>query len=414
VGYLAALLGAHGVEATPLARDADRPNLLARILGRGEAPPLLLTGHVDVVTTAGQGWRHPPFGAEEHDGFVWGRGALDMKGGVAMLVAAFLRRHVEGPPPPGDVMLCLVVDEEAGGDAGARFLVEAHAERFAGVRYAIGEFGGFTVHLGGRRFTPIQVAEKQPCRLAVTFRGAGGHGALARAGSESAAARLARAVLRLERSRLPVHVTDPARRMIGAVADALPVPSRLALRALLVPALTDRALDLLGPRGAAFDPLLHHTATPTVLAAGAMESINVVPSEATLWLDGRVLPGFGAEDLVRELHPVLGASADVEVLRFDPGPPAPDMGLFGCLTAVLSEMHPETTPVPLLLAASTDARHFARLGIQTYGFLPMPLPPDFDFSATIHAADERVPVGAVEFGAEALDRLLGRFGAESP
>jgi acetylornithine deacetylase/succinyl-diaminopimelate desuccinylase-like protein len=146
---------------------------VARLAGVGNAPPLLLYGHVDVVTTQRQTWQRPPFGSEVADGYIWGRGALDMKGGVAMLLAAFLQAQVAGFTPPGDVLLAIAVDEENGGDFGAKWLVEEHEEQFQEVHFALGEFGGFTLHVAGRVFYPIMVAEKQMCQVRATVRGPG-------------------------------------------------------------------------------------------------------------------------------------------------------------------------------------------------------------------------------------------------
>ena len=406
IAFVEGLLREAGLATTILAKDPARPNLLARLPGAGDAPPLLLYGHVDVVTTAGQTWRYPPFEGREADGYVWGRGALDMKGGVAMMLAAVLRARAEGLTPPGDVLLAILSDEEDGGDYGARYLVEEHADRFAGVRYALGEFGGFSLHIGGRRFYPIQVAEKQVCSLRLTVRGPGGHGSLPMRGG--AMAQLARLLTRLDRRRLPVHVTPVARRFLETLAAASGQPTRLLLRQLLNPRLTDRVLDLLGERGKVFDPLLHHTVNATIVRGG--EKINVCPSEVSVELDGRLLPGYGPDDLIAELRAIVGGGVEIEVIRHDPGPPEPDLGLFDTLAGVLREADPEGIAVPLLLAGVTDGRFFARLGIQTYGFLPMRLPADFNFSASIHAADERIPVEAVAFGAEAIYRALQRFG----
>ena len=147
IAYIDQLLTAAGIETKMLARNPARPNLVARLPGRGEAPPLLLYGHVDVVTTANQDWSHPPFAAEIVSGYIWGRGALDMKSGVAMMIAALLRAKAQGLKPPGDVILAVVSDEEDGGDAGAKFLVQEHAALFEGVRYALGEFGGFSMYV---------------------------------------------------------------------------------------------------------------------------------------------------------------------------------------------------------------------------------------------------------------------------
>ena len=174
IAFIHGLLNEAGIEAMVLAKTPERPNLIARLSGRGSAPPLLLYGHVDVVTTQNQEWRQPPFEGKLVDGFVWGRGALDMKGGVAMLLSAFLRAKAEGVELPGDVLLAVVSDEEAGGDYGAKFLVEQHPDLFDGIRYALGEFGGFTMYVGKKRFYPIQIAEKQICWMKATVRGSGG------------------------------------------------------------------------------------------------------------------------------------------------------------------------------------------------------------------------------------------------
>jgi acetylornithine deacetylase/succinyl-diaminopimelate desuccinylase-like protein len=361
---------------------------------------------VDVVTTANQTWRYPPFDGTIAEGYVWGRGALDMKGGVAMLLAAVLRAKAEGLTLPGDVVVCLLSDEEAGGDYGAKYLVEQHGTLFEHMRYALGEFGGFTFHIGKRRFYPIMVAEKQVCWLRATVRGPGGHGSLPIRGG--AMAKLAHLLHQLDRKRLPVHITPIARSMFGQMAVALPAPSRLILSRLLNPRLTNRVLDLLGERGRVFDPLVHNTVSPTIIRGG--EQINVIPSEIVLELDGRLLPGYTPADLLAELQQLVGHGVEFEVVRHDPGPREPDMALFAMLAGIVRELDAEGVPIPLLLSGVTDGRFFSRLGIQTYGFLPMPLPPDFNFAQTIHAADERIPVEALAFGTTALYRVLQQFG----
>ncbi|GAB4481985.1 MAG: M20/M25/M40 family metallo-hydrolase [Anaerolineae bacterium] len=403
--YIKGLLEEAGITATLLALDDSRPNLIARLKGRGDAPPLLLYGHVDVVTTENQQWTHPPFAAEIHDGFIWGRGALDMKGAVAMMVSAFLRAHAEGADLPGDVILAIVPDEENLGRFGAGFLVEQHPEVFAGVRYALGEFGGFTMYSGGRRFYPIMVAEKQVCWLRVALHGPGGHGSMPVRGG--AMARMAEVVRRLDSRPLPVHITPVARAMFETLAGALPFPQSAVLRGLLTPALTDRVLGLLGEQGRLFHPLLHNTVSPTGVSGSS--KINVIPGEVTLELDGRILPGFTKDDLLLELHRVIGMELDYEVVDYYEYPKQPDMALFDTLGGVLREMDPQGIPMPLLLAGVTDGRFLARLGIQTYGFTPIQLPPDFTFTAGVHAADERIPVEAVDFGTEAIYRALQRF-----
>ena len=242
--YVAGLLREAGIEPSFPARDSDRPNLVARLPGRGDAPPLLLYGHVDVVPANSSEWSHPPFAAEIVDGEIWGRGTLDMKGGVAMLISAVLRAARERLEPAGDLILALSPDEERGSNFGAKFLVEEHGALFAGVRYALSEFGGFTQWTGGRPLYPIQVAEKQRCLIRATVRGEGGHPSTVVRGT--AAAKLGRLLRTLEKKRLPVHVTPVVRSMVEGMANGLPARERLALRPALVPPLTDRLLDLFG------------------------------------------------------------------------------------------------------------------------------------------------------------------------
>jgi acetylornithine deacetylase/succinyl-diaminopimelate desuccinylase-like protein len=407
VNYLRDLMTSAGIECTVFARDSARPNLIARLPGQGRSAALLLYGHVDVVTTEHQHWTYDPFAAEEHEDFIWGRGALDMKSGVAMMVAAFLRAKACSLTPPGDVVLAILSDEEAGGNYGARFMVEQHAEQFTGIRYALGEFGGFSYTVSGRRFYPIMVAEKQCCIIQATVSGPGGHAAFpARNGTM---ARLAAFLRTLNNHRLPVHVPAATRMMIETLAGALPMPNGLLLRQLLKPALTDRVLDLMGKSGQSFDPLLHNTVNATVVRGG--EKDNVIPSNVTVTLDGRILPGYTKEDLLRELRTLAGSDVELEVLLHDPGTTQdPDMGLFTTLGGALKELDPEAIPMPLLLGAVTDGRFFSRLGIQTYGYMPMRLPAGWSFIDSIHAADERVPVTALTFGTDAIYRVLERFG----
>jgi len=404
IDWIGGLLSELGCEVRIVARDPSRPNLIARLAGAGSSPPLLLQGHVDVVAARGQ-WRQEPFAGIHDDGFVWGRGALDMKGGVAMMLAAFMRMKAAGRVPPGDLILCLLADEEAGSDYGAEFLVREHAELFEGVRYAIGEFGGFTMSLAGRRFYPIMVAEKQVCWTLASFRGQAGHGSMPIRGG--AMGGLGRLLSRLDRRRLPVHVPTATRTMIEAIAQDLPRPLAAPLRGLLKPALTDRLLDALGERGRVFDPLLHNTASATVVRGG--EKTNVIPEEVTVELDCRLLPGFGPQQLFSELRKLAGVAMELEVIRHDPVAAEPDMGLFETLAQTLRGLDPSAKPVPLLLPAVTDGRFFSRLGIQTYGFLPMQLPEEMRFMELIHAPDERVPAAAIEFGTDAIERVLGIF-----
>ncbi|HNO94801.1 MAG TPA: M20/M25/M40 family metallo-hydrolase [Anaerolineales bacterium] len=406
VGYIRDLLNEAGIESTLVAKDPDRPNLIARLPGEGKAPPLLLYGHVDVVTTESQRWQQAPFEGKLIDGYVWGRGALDMKGGVAMMVAAFMRANAEGLRPPGDIVLAIVSDEEAGGDYGAKFLVEEHPELFKDIKHAIGEFGGFTLTLGGKRFYPIMISEKQVCWMKATVRGQGGHGSMPEKGG--ATAKLAKFLKALDEKDLPVHVTPATKLMVDAMAAALGGLQGFILGQLTNPALTDLVLKTLGSRVRSFYPLFRNTASPTIIHSS--DKVNVIPSEISVELDGRLLPGQTPEDMIRELKAIAGDDVEFELIQYEPGPAEPDMTLFNTLADILKEADPEGIPIPLILSGVTDGRFFSQIGIQTYGYLPMTLPEDFNFADVIHAADERVPAAAIEFGAQAIYKALSRFG----
>lgn len=405
IEYINGLLKEAGIETTLVGNAPERPNLIAQLKGTGNAPPLLLYGHVDVVTTENQKWTHPPFEGKIVDGYIWGRGALDMKHGVAMYLAAVLKAKAEGLSLPGDVIFAALADEEAGDDYGARFLVDKHPHLFEGVRYALGEFGGFNLSIAGKRFYPIMIAEKQVCWMKATFRGRGGHGSMPVRGQ--AMAKMARALKLLDEHPLPIHITPSVRLMMEELAKSLGGATGLIVRQILNPALTNTVLKMLGERGSLFAPLVRNTVSPTMLSAS--NKANVIPAEVTLGMDGRLVPGAKPKDMLMELHDLLGHDLEIEVFKAEPGPAAPDMGLFEALGDVLREFDPQGIPLPYVMTGVTDARFFSLLGIQTYGFTPLKLPEDFNFVATVHAADERVPVEAVEFGAQAVYQAIQRF-----
>lgn len=407
VEWIERLLGSRGLETRQVARDPERPNLVARLPGAGRAPPLLLYGHVDVVGAAPDAWSHPPFEGVIRDGWLWGRGALDMKGGVAMLLTALIRARETGVVPEGDVLLAVVADEEAGGDAGARFLTEQCAGLFDGVRWAVGEFGGFPVSLDGQRFYPIQVAEKGLCWMEARLEGRGGHGSFPRRGGTMTD--LARLLEALERREPPHRVTPEARRMVESMAALADPPLDAKLEALLDPERVEETARALGPPGVLLHGALQNTANATVVRAGG--KTNVVPGEARVKIDGRPLPGVSRDEMLKEVRDAVAGPVDLEVLRYEAGTDDPDLALYPLLEDLLLEADGQARPFPLVLLGGTDARHFARLGIQTYGFLPMDLPEDFAFLETIHAPDERVPVESLEFGTRILVELLERYGS---
>lgn len=225
-------------------------------------------------------------------------------------------------------------------------------------------------------------------------------------------ARLGALLTTLNRNRLPVHVTPVMKQMLPALAEYAPDQLAEAALALLDPARTDATLDQMAaegrPQARSFDALLHNTVNATVVGGGI--KTNVIPSEIVLELDGRVLPGYSSDDLIAELHELLGQDLQFEIIRHDPGQSDVNMGLFPLLKEIVEELDPNGVVIPSMVGGFTDGRMFSRLGIQNYGFLPMKLPPGTNFSATVHAADERVPVEALEFGVQAMSTILERYG----
>jgi acetylornithine deacetylase/succinyl-diaminopimelate desuccinylase-like protein len=405
IEYIDSLLKDARIPTALVARTPARPNLVARLQGAGTAPPLLLYGHVDVVTTSGQKWTYPPFEARLVDDYIWGRGALDMKHGIAIYLAAFLKAKTEGIHLPGDVIFLATVDEEADCEFGAKFLVEQHADLFQGIHYALSEFGGTSIPIAGKRFYPIQTCEKQVCPVLITFHGNGGHAAVPVRGG--AMAKLAKALTILDRHQLPVHITHQTRRMVETIAKGMGGIAGIGLRQILNPPLTNVLLNILGTTGSTFSPLLHNSVSPTILKGS--ERRNVIPSEVVLELDGRLLPGFGADEIKKELQHLLGRDCTIEASLPYSGLPSTDMGLFEMLEITLRELDPDGTPFPFVNFAVTDARFFSKLGIQTYGFTPLLINEGLDLTNTIHAADERVPAAALDFGVKAVLNAMQKF-----
>jgi acetylornithine deacetylase/succinyl-diaminopimelate desuccinylase-like protein len=396
---LAGLLRDEGFEPVVIEGAPGRPSVVARLGGRGERGPLLLQGHTDVVPAEAGEWSRPPFSGDLADGCVWGRGALDMKGTVIMQLTALALAKRAGLRPGGDVIFCAVPDEEAGGFVGAGFLVDEHPD-LVRAEVALGEVGGFTLFVGDRRFYPIQVTEKVGCRVDITVRGRSGHGS--QPIRDGAMAKAGHVLQRLTGRRLPTHVTPIAEAFVRALGEAQP-----ALLGLLDPDRIDGVLAELGPQARMYEAILHNTATPTIVQGGFKS--NVIPGSVTIQVDGRLLPGQSVEEFIAEVRALIGDDAEIEHRYLPSHTEAPIDAFYRSLAGVIEELDSGATAVPYLLSAVTDARHFARLGIPTYGFAPVRLTPEMPFWELFHSADERIPVDGLDFGIRALYRVIERY-----
>jgi acetylornithine deacetylase/succinyl-diaminopimelate desuccinylase-like protein len=370
---------------------------VARIAGEDPArPALLMHGHLDVVPANAADWRRHPFSGEIADGCVWGRGAVDMKDMDAMILAVARQRMREGRRPPRDVVLVFTADEEAGGTWGARWLVDKHPDVFEGVTEAIGEVGGFSTTIGGRRLYLVQTAEKGIAWLRLTARGVAGHGSMIQ--PDNAVTELAETVARIGRHEWPVRLTPSAREFLEGACAALGVefrPDNLA-----------QVLAKIGPISRIIAATVKNTVNPTRLEAGY--KVNVVPQAAVAEVDGRFLPGC-EEEFFAEIDRMLGPGVTRDFIYHDIAvETAADGDLYGAMSAALLAADPEARVVPYCMSGGTDAKSFSRLGIRCFGFAPLQLPTELDFSGMFHGIDERVPVDGLRFGVRVLDAFLNR------
>ncbi|WP_246200821.1 M20/M25/M40 family metallo-hydrolase [Agromyces allii] len=417
-----AALAEVGLESEFIESTPGRGNVVARLRGAGpdggapERGALVVHAHLDVVPVDGQDWRHPPFGAEIHDGLLYGRGAVDMKNFAGVLVAVARSFAREGFVPPRDLVFAFFADEEAGGVWGAKWLVEHRPDLFEGATEALSEVGGFSVPIPAaaaaserseapdagaatvrhRRAYLVATAEKGVAWARVTARGRPGHGS--RPTTDNPVVRIGRAVAAIGDHRFPFTRTPALETFLERFGEA---------RGLAFP---DAAADVeaelaeLGFTGSLLGAGARDTASPTVLDAGS--KTNVIPGVATASLDLRVLPGH-EETFVDELRAVIGPDVELEVSTWIAPIASPvDAPIVSAMQQAIEADDPEGLVVPYLLPASTDNKHLSRLGIAGYGFVPLRVPDGFDVFGQFHTADEHIPVDALAFSARVTERLL--------
>ena len=402
---LADELRAAGLEPRVLQSRPGRGNVVARLRGSGELPPLLLTAHLDVVEAEPESWAYPPFCGEVHDGCLWGRGAIDMKNMAAMSVAIMTRLASEDVRPKRDLIFAGVADEEAGCRYGSLWLCENHADLVRS-EFAIGEGGGFNIRVAGQEFFTVQVAEKGVCWVRARATGEPGHGSMPR--EDSAVVRLSEAIARLGKQGLPRHQSAPVQQFVAGLATHLPAPLRPMVKMLGSPRLGPALLQLLPDPSArrAFRALLGNTASPTVLRAGS--KTNVIPGVAEAEIDGRILPGQTEPDFLRELGAVLGDDISLDVVHsLPPVVTEPkESSLYAVIHDVMRERAPAAPVVPFVLQGFTDAKAFTSIGAKWYGFAPVRLPPTLRFADMFHGHNERIPVEGLAWGTETLMRVV--------
>lgn len=395
--YLARILEKERITYQILEAAPGRASLIARLPGDGSQKPLLLTSHLDVVPCERDKWTHDPFGGEIHEGFIWGRGAVDMKQMTALELAVFLKAHREKLPLKRDLILAAIADEEAGCELGSRWLVKNHPDLIK-AEYALNEVGGFSLYVEDKVFYPIGVAEKGLCWFKIVARGDAGHGAMAH--DDQALPRLCSAVHKLGQNKLPFHNTKVIDQFVGALAKRQRFPKNLVLQATRNRVLSHFVLNNLFPdkdRARAFKNMFRNTATPTIIKAGSAP--NVIPSEAEVIVDGRILPEHTVKSFLTEIQNLIGPGFEIQILQAEePNQSSYDNSFFETLKDKLKKHDPGSFPVPFLIPGFTDAKHYAKLGITCYGFAPTKLPKDINFARLYHGHNERIPLDAIPFG----------------
>jgi len=391
-----------GCQVEVFESNPRRMSVVTRIAGRDRSrPALVVHGHTDVVPAQASDWQVDPFAGEVRDGMVWGRGAVDMKGMDAMILTVVAEYLRSGRAPARDLVVALFADEEHGGSFGSHWMVDHHPEVFDGATEAISEVGGFSVQIAGQRAYLLQTAEKHLAWLRLTASGRAGHGSAIN--HENAISRLAAAVARIGSYQWPITLTPTVDALLAGVAeltglpysgtDGEPDPEQVAA-----------LIAALGPAAKFVGATAANTANPTMLSAGY--KANVIPGQAEAVVDSRLLPGHeaAAMDTLREL---AGEHVEISPVHEDIALQQPFSGpLVAAMIEALHAEDPGAPVLPYLLGAGTDNKALSRLGIAGYGFSPLRLPPDLDFTGLFHGVDERVPVDALEFGVRVLDRFL--------
>jgi len=395
--YVATYLSDLGLE--PVLRESEPRRTSLTALWEGEdrtRPPLVVHGHLDVVPAFREDWTVDPFGAEIKDGMIWGRGAVDMKGIDAMYLAAAGRLIKQGRKPARDIVLAFFADEEHGGARGAKWLASEHPDDFRGATEAISEVGGFSIDVRGRRVYLIQTAEKGIQWLRLVGTGRQGHGSLVH--QDNAVTHLAGALARIGTHEWPVEISPTVERLLRGTAEILGIQyatDEATLRAII---------GELGSIGAMVDASIRNTSNPTMMDAGY--KTNVIPDSATAYVDTRFLAGHD-ESMLRTIEELAGTNVKVEQYITEPAIEAPfDSALVDRMIDAIRVEDSHAVVLPYSLMGGTDNKHLAGIGITGYGFAPLRLPKELEFSKLFHGIDERVPVESLTFGTSVLETFL--------
>ncbi len=412
VAYLNRVLKGAGFSTKILRGEKKRPNLITRLKAKNPTKPaLLLTGHTDTVPWSEQKWKHHPLSAKEDDGYIYGRGAIDMKNHVIYSLISLLQLKKQKVALNRDIVFAAVADEEAGCTHGSQYLVENHPKLFDGVGYALNEVGGFPVYVEGQQFYFIQTEEKGFAWFEVTFEGKAGHGSLA--SKESANNPLTRFVQDLFNMKIKAEPSQVTRDMIDHMADNLGGPKKFIFKLLKYPMFNDLVLKILpADKRESFYAMTHTTYAPTVIESS--DKINVVPGEGRLLIDTRFVPDSSVEQVTNLLQKMLPPKGRLRLIKT--GGPVANVGrneIYDIIESEIGNDVPGVKVIPYTLIGFSDANQYQRLGIQTLGFSPVFFPPDVVFSDLFHGHNERIYRPGFEWGIDIFYRVVRRYVEEA-
>lgn len=360
--------------------------------------PLLIHVHTDVVPAEAIDWSCDPFAGEIKDDYLWGRGAIDMKGFDAMVLSVIRSRIKNGRPPRRPIRLIFFADEEAAGIYGSKWLAEHHPELLADCSDAISEVGGFSVTVkDDLRLYLVQSAEKGLHWFKLLYEGVAGHGSMRN--SDNAVTKLSQAVARIGQHNFEAKIHPVQQAFLDTIEDILQIKINYDE--------VEQTLARLGSISRMVGAAMSTTVNPTGLKAGY--KANVIPGNAAATFDGRFLPGE-EEKMLAKIKELAGEGMRLETIASAPAYEADfASSLVDAMKYAIEVEDPTAKLAPYLPSTGTDAKNFAsKFGINCFGFTPMKLPPDLDFTALFHGVDERVPLDALTFGARVLDHFLDK------
>lgn len=394
--YVSEFLNNLRIENKVVGPDNKRCSVLARIEGTNkDLPDLVLHGHLDVVPVEKEKWTKEAFKAVIDKDLLWGRGAVDMKNGNAMILGSIAHLIKEGWKPKRNITLAMFADEEAGGKYGSHFAVNNYGQYFENATEAVGEVGGFSHTLSnGVRLYLIETAQKGIAWMKLTAQGTAGHGSMIN--SDNAISKISKAINSLTNHKFPITLKDAVFQLLQETAKAT--------NQQFDPKDPEKIILQLGSLAKLVSATTKNTANPTMLNAGY--KVNVIPGEANVYVDGRFLPG-NQDSFLNEIKSIVGEEIDVQAETFDVALEAPfENEIVNKMVTALEQEDPLAKVVPYMLSGGTDAKAMSKFNIKAYGFTPLMLPNDLDFTSLFHGHDERIPIKSLKFGARTMYRFL--------